>query len=117
MMIDYSVREEIRAILLDEIADLTASIGRLQERLAPVEPDTAIGRISRTDAMMNAGTVSVALRESQARLSRLRQSLARVDRSDFGVCQMCGQTIHIERLRVVPDATVCVPCMNNAAKR
>jgi len=107
-------REEIRSIILREIAALEEQLEGMKEQLQPVEPDAAIGRLSRLDSMVNQGTVEMAAGEAQKRLNRLRDKLERVGEKDFGKCGVCGKWISMERLRLSPDRGICVKCLTKS---
>lgn len=104
-------REELRAIIEQEILSLEEQLGGMKEKMQPVEPDAAIGRLSRLDSMVNQGTVEMAATELIKRLARLRDKLTRVDDKDFGKCGVCGKWITMERLRLSPDRGICVKCL------
>jgi len=36
---------------------------------------------------------------------------------DFGFCEECGKKISEERLLILPDAVLCVPCQRDLEKR
>ncbi len=110
-MLTAEQREEIRALIKSEIAHLEESTESLQQRLGTVEPDVAIGRLSRMDSLVNKGTVEMALAEELKKLKRLRDKLPRVDDPDFGICARCDGEISIERLRAAPDRGVCMTCL------
>ncbi len=116
MMTDEQ-RAQIKQLIEQSIREIEESIPRLQERMAPVSPDSAIGRLSRTDSMMNAGTVGLALKDAQSRLARLRKRLLKIDDSDFDRCGVCMQEISMERLIAVPDRGVCPQCLTKMSKR
>lgn len=43
-------------------------------------------------------------------VGKAEAALARMDEGSYGVCEMCGQTIPLERLETLPYATSCVGC-------
>ncbi len=108
---------QLRILIEERIVELEESIPRLEERVAPVAPDVAIGRLSRTDSMMNAGTVGLALKDARERLTRLRNRLKRIDDESFSLCGLCGKEIGLDRLLAVPDRGVCKACLQSVSRR
>ncbi|HEX5730431.1 TraR/DksA family transcriptional regulator [Microbacterium sp.] len=43
-------------------------------------------------------------------LVELDAALARVVDGTYGLCESCGRPIPLERLQLLPAATLCVPC-------
>lgn len=115
-MITAEQRAELKALIEARIAELEESIPRLRERTAPVAPDVAIGRLSRTDSMMNAGTAAIALKDSESRLTRLRNRLAKIDSPNFDKCGLCESQIEWGRLIAALDRGICPTCLAQAKK-
>lgn len=76
----------------------------------PVEPDNAIGRVSRMDAINNKSITEAALRKAQEKLSNLKEVKLKIDNVDFGLCVKCKQPIPIGRLILMPQSRRCVNC-------
>jgi DnaK suppressor protein len=43
-------------------------------------------------------------------LEKIERALARIEDGSFGLCDECGDPIGLERLRVRPEATLCIRC-------
>lgn len=43
-------------------------------------------------------------------LNKTRQSLAKIRSGKYGKCESCGKNIELERLEVIPTATLCLAC-------
>jgi DnaK suppressor protein len=110
-MLTLAERSELRSIIEREIEQLEATLATYVENAESVEPDAAIGRLSRMDSLVNRGTLEIAMAESRKRLGRLRDKLGRIEEPEFGRCGGCGVWIPMERLRVAPDRGVCVQCL------
>ncbi len=50
-------------------------------------------------------------RRLTANRTGLESALRRIQSGTFGRCRSCDGSIHIERLIIVPTATVCVECL------
>ncbi|MDR7543291.1 MAG: TraR/DksA C4-type zinc finger protein [Armatimonadota bacterium] len=43
-------------------------------------------------------------------LQQVEEALGRIEDGTFGTCEICGQPIHLERLRALPYARLCIHC-------
>jgi RNA polymerase-binding protein DksA len=43
-------------------------------------------------------------------LQQVEEALGRIEDGSFGTCQMCGLSIHPDRLRALPYARLCINC-------
>ena len=96
--IEYEIQKTKK--LISEYIDLTR----------PIEPENAIGRISRMDAINNKSVTEAALRTAQQKLDKLEFALLKVDEEDFGICIQCKTPIPLGRLLVMPQSRTCVKC-------
>lgn len=106
---------EQEKILLKEninqkILQFTSQIKDLKELTKPIEPDCAIGRVSRMDAINNKSVNEAALRQKQSQLINLEYALKHINEKDFGLCIKCGQTIPMGRILIMPGSKKCVRC-------
>jgi len=103
-------REELERTIRAELSDLGREITRLEEEVAPIAPDRAIGRLTRMEAI-NAQKMSQAnLRRARQRKSALERALRQLDDDEFGICARCERPIPIKRLMLVPESRICVRC-------
>ena len=102
-----SVRNE----LLRALNKLERSLKISGENARPrdLEQDT-VGRLSRIDAIQNAGlTANLEERERQ-QLRQVVDALRRIEEGTYGACKGCGGTISMERLMVFPETMACDKC-------
>lgn len=102
-------KAQVKEYLLKERTKLNLRLEDLKELTKPIEPDCAIGRISRMDAINNKSINEAALRKSLDKLKRINISLEHIEDEDFGNCIECGETIPIQRLLIMPGS-LCVRC-------
>lgn len=108
-------RDLARAVA-DRRAEVEARLTAVEERLAAIraarsdatdddehdpEGSTLSSEWSRAE-----GQRADALRE----LADLDAALERLRDGTYGICVSCGTAIPVERLRLLPAATLCVPC-------
>lgn len=94
----------------EEIALVKQNIERLKGAGGPVEPDRAIGRLTRMEAIQDQQMREASLNKAQQRLDQLKRTLQSLDNPEYGICRSCNQPIPLERLMLVPEAAICVPC-------
>jgi DnaK suppressor protein len=40
----------------------------------------------------------------------VKQAIARIDNGEYGICELCGDSISHERLQAIPHASMCIKC-------
>ncbi len=102
-----SLKEELEARLIATAADAK-----------PVTLDqSAVGRVSRMDAMQGQALAQATRRTLQLRLSQCGAALRAVADGDYGLCRKCQEPVGIRRLRVKPEAPFCLACQSSADAR
>ncbi len=102
--------EEIRQKIEQEIIKTEKLILEYKEMTKPVEPDCAIGRISRMDAINNQSVTQASLRQAEDKLKKLNIVLSKIGEKDFGLCMKCRQSIPLARILFRPESMFCVNC-------
>lgn len=93
-----------------QLGEVETEIEELEELTKPVEPDKAIGRLSRMDAINNKSINDSALREKKKLKQKLERAIDRSEKDSFGRCMKCGKEIPFGRLEYMPYTTRCVTC-------
>ena len=102
--------QAIKDTLKKKQEKLIRNIEELKELVLPEAPDSAIGRVSRMDAINNRSINEAALRKKKLQLSKIETALKEVDLPGFGKCIRCGESIPPARILVMPESKVCVNC-------
>ena len=103
-------KTEVKIKIETEIQKTEKQISEYTELTGPVEPENAIGRISRMDAINNKSVTEAALRNAKEKLLKLNIALSKIDDKDFGLCINCNQAIPLGRILIMPQARTCVNC-------
>ncbi|MDR0746835.1 MAG: RNA polymerase-binding protein DksA [Helicobacteraceae bacterium] len=63
-------------------------------------------------AALNAdATIDCAIKEQQLdELAEIEDALSKAAGGTYGICEMCGEPIGIERMRIKPHARYCIVC-------
>jgi DnaK suppressor protein len=102
--------EKLVAVLQERKAQIERN---LMEAAREVESAGEAEAIDEGDlASIGADTqTEVLIAEQQlCELREIEHALAKVKLGAFGICEMCGEKIGIERLRVKPHAKYCIVC-------
>ncbi|MEE2664958.1 MAG: TraR/DksA C4-type zinc finger protein [Myxococcota bacterium] len=110
--------EALRAELEELKLDLTARLDSGSEAARPVQLDqTAVGRLSRMDAMQSQAMAQATRRTTEIRLSQCKHALLAVERGEYGSCRRCEEPIGIDRLNAKPEAPFCLECQRSFDRR
>ena len=103
-------RAELKMVILRKIELYIKQIAELKELTQPIEPDCAIGRITRMDAINNKSVNEAALLQKEKQLQSLEIALDSIDSDKFGICISCGKPIPAGRILLMPGSKKCVSC-------
>lgn len=107
---DSEQREQLKLLIKDKIEDSKKTIASYELLTRPISPDNAIGRLTRMEAIASKSINDAALSKARYTLSKLEVALQAIDHPDFGLCRECEEPIPLPRLRIMPEAELCVHC-------
>ena len=103
-------KKKLKKTIQGKIAQLEIEIKEIKKLAAPIEPENAIGRISRMDAINNKTINDRLLRNAAEKQKKLKLALSRIHEPKFGFCTLCEQAIQEARLLLMPESSLCVGC-------
>lgn len=106
--------KELKDQIEKKMNRLRRQIIDLKELTKPVEPDGAIGRVSRMDAINNKSVNESALQKKQDQLNGLNLALEDIHKHDFQNCIVCGHEIPLQRLFIMPESRKCTNCAHHS---
>ncbi len=102
---------ELRAELERQLTRLKRSMKVTEEAARPVELDqTAVGRLSRMDAMQNQHLTKNLKEREEVKFALLNEALQRLESGTYGLCLQCAAEVGFDRLLVYPEAPACGQC-------
>ena len=104
------MNDKFEKLILASINEVKQEIKTLKEVTKPISPDNAIGRLTRMEAINEKSINEASLRNLEVRLNMLEQALVRLKDDEYGECLACGDEISDKRLKVVPEAPLCLKC-------
>ena len=103
-------KKELEILIRKKINLISIEIQELKLLTKPIEPENAIGRISRMDAINNKSINDRMLRKAKEKLKKLNLALSRINEKEFGMCINCNMLINENRLMLMPEVVRCVKC-------
>jgi RNA polymerase-binding transcription factor DksA len=104
--------DQIRRRLTEELSELTAQVGRIEEEQGqPLDDDFEEQATAREDDE----ALDAVERSALARIMLARQALARLASGNYGLCTTCGEPIALARLEALPAAAQCIQCASATA--
>lgn len=109
--LDATQVEDLKSDLLRQLEKLERSMRATDQASGPVALDqTAVGRLSRMDALQNQSLARNLQERERARLALILGALRRMEDGSYGLCASCGEAIPFGRLQVFPEAPECSAC-------
>jgi len=102
----HTLYQEIK----EDLEKVKEDLEKVKDGEKVVELDTSIGRLSRMDAMQSQQMALELRRRKEQHLMRLDSALIRIQKGTFGACGRCKKPIKEERLKIQPDAVLCIQC-------
>ena len=107
---DKKQKKYIKEKIIKDIEHLIKEIDELKEKNKPIAPENSLGRLTRLEAMGEKSINEAMLVKNEQRLKKLLYVKDRVEEDSFGYCNICDELINYERLKIVPESTVCIEC-------
>lgn len=115
MAITGSDLDRLRRDLAGRLDVLRRTTESTAEDRRPVELDqTAVGRLSRMDALQMQAMAQATERRRAVEIARIEAALRRVDGGDYGWCVTCGEAIAPKRLEADPTVPTCIDCASGS---
>ena len=103
-------KQKLKRKISNEIRVQKQLIPKLSESAKPVAPDNAIGRLTRMEAINDQSVSEASLNSARAKLAKLGSALGKIDQPNFGICIRCGKLIPFDRIMLIPESVLCMPC-------
>ncbi|MDI1229924.1 TraR/DksA family transcriptional regulator [Methylobacter sp. G7] len=106
--------EEVRHSLIDMLEDLDDRLTKITHDVKePLDKDfeeqaTQAENDEVLDGLGNAARTEIEM---------VKQAIARIDKGQYGLCQVCGQPISKERLKAIPYSTLCIKCASQVGAK
>ena len=103
-------KSDLKTRLEERIAVLSTQLPALKEATRPIAPDSALGRLTRMEAIQDKAISENTLLQVTLELNAIKKTLDLIDDPAFGICVECEQPIPAARLMAIPGTQLCVSC-------
>ena len=101
---------------------LTAMESELRQALSdskassePVKLDQQLmGRVSRIDAIQQQNMAAASRAKQELLLRKVVLALRLIGEEEYGYCRQCDEPVGYARLKIKPEATLCIACQSAA---
>ena len=104
-------RKKLKQEIAGEIERQKKLIESLIVTSKPVQPDNAIGRLTRMEAIQSKSISEASLNSAREKLVKLETAFEKVEREEFGICKRCSHPIPLARIMLMPESILCVTCV------
>ena len=94
-----------------EIEKLHSEIATLEALLQPLKKDCSLDALAHESLKQEQNINIQRYEKAKQRIAKLKNALIKLETKEYGICQECEENISIERLKIMPESTYCVACM------
>ena len=105
--------ETFRQRLIAAKASAEALLGRGMVGDAVEASGSAIGRLTRIDALQMQAMSQMNRHQLDVRLRQIEAALLVMDQGRYGLCRQCKLPVDLSRLEAIPEAPFCLECQEN----
>jgi DnaK suppressor protein len=99
--------EEVRNSLIDMLEDLDDRLAKITHDVKePLDKDSE----EQATEMENAEVLDRLGNAARTEREMVKEAIARIDKGQYGLCQVCGNPIAKERLKAIPFSSMCIKC-------
>lgn len=107
--------EEVKLVLCEMLEDLDDKLARITDDVRHTEEPVEKDFSEQATQNENNEVLDYLGNSAKTEIELIKQALSRIDKGEYGTCQVCGEPINIERLKVIPYSNMCVKCASVAS--
>jgi RNA polymerase-binding protein DksA len=112
MMSDF---EEVKLVLCEMLEELDERLAKITDDVRHTEESVEKDFSEQATQNENNEVQDYLGNSARTEIALIKQAISRIDNGEYGVCQVCGEPINIERLKVIPYSNMCVKCASAAS--
>ena len=107
--------DDVKSVLYEMLEDLDERLAKITDDVKHADEDVEKDFAEQATQNENNEVQDFLGNSARTEMGLIRQALSRIESGEYGVCQVCGEAINIERLKVIPYSTMCVKCASVAS--
>ena len=111
---DKADREKYKKNLLEKKEAIIAKLSEVYNESKEVESGIAQDIVDRAESSYTKEFLLSLSDTERAQLFMIDEALRRIEKNEFGICQMCGKNISKKRLDAVPWSPYCIECQQKS---
>ncbi len=109
-----SEREKYKKTLLEKKEAIVAKLSEVYNESKEVESGIAQDIVDKAESSYTKEFLLSLSNAEREQLLLIDEALKRLEKNEYGICQMCQKTISKKRLDAVPWAPHCIECQEKA---
>ena len=113
--------DELRVILLERKDNILSNINNSRANIDQLKEQEINDELDYAELVSDSFTEGMIANHQLEELKQIEEALKKINNGSYGVCDMCGVTIPLGRLKAKPFAKFCTECRtvyeHEAAKR
>jgi len=101
--------EKIKSQLIQQREEILKRIARLESGLRMLDERPA-EYLEKAKKEVSTQFITILDERNFAELKEIDQALSRIEKGTYGICDVCGKSISIKRLKILPATTLCRKC-------
>lgn len=102
--------DELKNVLIERRILITNNINESRESIDSLKNSECKDEYDYAEISSDSFKEGIIANQQVQELSEIEDSLKRIEKGTYGVCEMCDESIAIGRLRAKPFAKFCTPC-------
>jgi len=112
--VDKKEKERYEGKLLNKKEEILEKLSETHNESKEVETGIAQDLVDKAESSYTKEFLLSLSDTEREQLFLIDEALKRIEKSEYGVCQMCGQKISKKRLDIVPWTPFCISCQEKA---
>lgn len=103
-------KEEFKKLLLERKNSIIKKLSQFYRESQEIETDTALDVVDKAETSYTKEFLLGLTDSEREQLQQIDQALDRLEKGEYGHCQVCHKEIGKKRLQIIPWTPYCISC-------